>query len=75
MCILGYVDYGMIIFVQPPKKVLDGTTKEEPPMGVRRTQFETLYPETLQKWVVENWERLGFTEEARWNDDYLKASF
>ena len=57
------------------KKVLDGTTKEEPPMGVRRTQFETLYPETLQKWVVENWERLGFTEEARWNDDYLKASF
>ena len=53
----------------------DATTKEEPPLGVRRMQFETLYPEKLQKWVIDNWQRLGFEEEARWNNTWLKADF
>ncbi|MDZ4245640.1 MAG: hypothetical protein U1D67_00800, partial [Dehalococcoidia bacterium] len=53
----------------------DATTKEEPPLGVRRMQFETLYPERLQKWVVDNWQRLGFEEEARWNNTWLQADF
>jgi len=57
------------------KLITDATTKEAPPLGVRRTQFETLYPERLQKWVVDNWQRLGFEEEARWNNTWLEADF
>ena len=50
----------------------DATTKGEPPLGVKKTEFETLYPEELQKWVVENWARLGTGEEAEWKDRWLK---
>ena len=57
------------------KLITDATTKEEPPLGVRRTQFETLFPEDLQKCVVDNWEDLGFEEEARWNKSYLESDF
>ena len=57
------------------KELLDGTTKEEPPLGVRRTQFETLFPDELQKWVVENWERLGFKEEPVWHHNFMKSDF
>ena len=55
--------------------ITDATTKEEPPLEVKRTQFETLFPKKLQKWVVDNWETLGFEEEARWNNSWLEADF
>lgn len=55
------------------KMLADATTKEEPPQGVRRTCFETLFPKELQKWVVDNWQRLGFTEEVRWNEPWIEA--
>ena len=57
------------------KLITDATTKEEPPLGVRRTQFETLFPEDLQQWVVDNWADLGFKEEARWNKTYTESDF
>lgn len=57
------------------KQFFDATTKEEPPLGVRRLNFETVFPEGLQKWVVENWNRLGFQEEPRWNKTWLDATF
>ena len=57
------------------KLITDATTKEITPLGIKRTQFETLYPESLQKWVVDNWKDLGFDEEARWNKSYLDADF
>lgn len=57
------------------KIVKEVTTKEEPPQGVRRLNFETLFPDKLQQWVVDNWQRLGFKEEARWNKSYLEAKF
>lgn len=57
------------------KLITDATTKEAPPMGVKRTQFETLYPNELQKWVVDNWKRLGFEEESKWNNTWLEADF
>jgi len=57
------------------KLITDATTKEEPPMGVRRTQFETLYPEEIQAWVVDNWEKLGFKEETRWDKSYVESDF
>ena len=50
----------------------DATTKEEPPEGVKRTDFETLYPEDVQKWVVDNWDKLGTGEEVMWKDYWLK---
>jgi len=53
--------------------LVDATTKEEPPLGVRRTCFETLFPKELQRWVIENWERLGFREEIRWNEPWMEA--
>ena len=55
--------------------ITDATTKEEPPLEVKRTQFETLFPKKLQKWVVDNWETLGFEEEARWNNSWLETDF
>ena len=67
-----YVGPGTIL---AQKLIIDATTKEEPPMGVRRLNFETLFPERLQKWVMENWERLGFKEEPRWNKSWLEAKF
>lgn len=57
------------------KQIYDATTKEAPPLGVRRLNFETIYPESIQKWVVENWKRMGFKEEPRWNKSYLDATF
>lgn len=57
------------------KLITDATTKEEPPLGVRRTQFETLFPEELQQWVMDNWKELGFEEEARWNKNYTGSDF
>jgi len=58
------------------RKVLeDATTKEEPPLGVRRTAFETLYPDELQQKVVDNWQKWGFEEEPRWNKGWLEAKF
>ena len=54
------------------KLTIDATTKEEPPMGVRRLAFESMFPRETQDWVLQNWERLGFTEETRtswsWNE-------
>ena len=55
-----------------PYLCVDTTTKEEPPLGVKRTDFETLYPDDVQKWVVDNWDRLGTGEEAMWKDYWLK---
>jgi 4-hydroxy-3-polyprenylbenzoate decarboxylase len=46
-------------------------TKDEPPLGVRRTCFETLIPEETQKWVMDNWQKLGFEEEPFWNKPFL----
>lgn len=57
------------------KLIYDATTKEEPPMGVRRLTFESLFPEDVQKWVVENWQRLGLKEEPRWFKSWLDAKF
>ena len=57
------------------KLITDATTKEEPPLGVRRTQFETLFPEKVQQWVMDNWEEMGFEESARWNNSYTKSDF
>lgn len=57
------------------KQLFDATTKEEPPLGVRRLNFETVFPESLQTWVMENWSRLGFKEEPYWHDTWLKAKF
>jgi 4-hydroxy-3-polyprenylbenzoate decarboxylase len=57
------------------KVITDATTKEEPPLGVRRTSFETLFPNELQKWVVDNWQRLGFPEEVRWSKPWIEAEF
>jgi 4-hydroxy-3-polyprenylbenzoate decarboxylase len=56
-----------------PRMMVDATTKEEPPQGVKTTCFETLYPDELQKWVVENWQRLGFKEEAAWKKAWREA--
>ena len=56
-----------------PRLIVDATTKEEPPLGVRTTCFETLYPDELQEWVVENWQRLGFKEEAMWKKAWREA--
>ena len=61
--------------IPTPKLTVDATEKEEPPLGVRRTCFETLYDEDTQKWVVENWERLGFTEELEWKKAWREATF
>ncbi len=57
------------------KLIIDATTKEEPPMGVRRLAFETMFPSELQEWVVENWAKLGFAEEPVWNKSWLEAKF
>jgi UbiD family decarboxylase len=61
--------------IRGPKQTFDATTKEEPPLGVRRLTFETVFPENVQEWVVVNWERLGFKEEPLWHDSWLKAKF
>jgi hypothetical protein len=45
-------------------------TKGNPPLGVRRCSFETLLPEETQKWVIDNWQKLGFKEEPYWNKAY-----
>jgi len=37
---------------------------------VKRATFETCFPEHIQKWVVENWEKFGFKEEPMWNKAY-----
>ncbi len=55
-----------------PRLFIDATTKDEPPLGVRRTQFEYLIPDELQQWVVDNWGRLGFKEEARWEKGWIE---
>jgi 4-hydroxy-3-polyprenylbenzoate decarboxylase len=57
------------------KMLTDATTKEEPPMGVRRMQFETVYPKEIQQWVVDNWSALGFEEEVLWHNAWLEAKF
>jgi len=49
-----------------PHLVVDATTKEEPPLGVRRMWFESAFPEEVQRWVVDNWKRWGFEEEPEW---------
>jgi 4-hydroxy-3-polyprenylbenzoate decarboxylase len=56
-----------------PRLIVDATTKEEPPLGVKATSFETLYPDELQQWVVENWQRLGFKEETMWKKAWREA--
>jgi 4-hydroxy-3-polyprenylbenzoate decarboxylase len=56
-----------------PRLLVDATSKEEPPLGVSRTCFETLVPDELQQWVVENWQRLGFKEEAVWKKAWREA--
>ncbi len=61
--------------IRGPKQLFDATTKEHPPLGVKRLTYETVFPEELQKWVVENWQRLGFKEEPYWHDTWLKAKF
>jgi 4-hydroxy-3-polyprenylbenzoate decarboxylase len=55
------------------KMITDATTKGEPPLGVKRTSFETLFPDELQKWVTDNWQRLGFKEEPRWVKPWIEA--
>ncbi len=55
-----------------PRLFIDATTKEEPPLGVRRTQFEYLIPDKMQQWVVDNWSRLGFDEEPRWEKGWME---
>lgn len=52
------------------KDYIDATTKGNP--EIKRNTFETLFPEDLQKWVVENWKRLGFEEGAKWNKPYME---
>lgn len=58
--------------IPAPTTFFDATTKEEPPLGVRRTQFETVIPDEMQKWVVDNWKRLGLTEEPRWQKAWIE---
>jgi|GEM_PF-1284557 len=57
------------------KMIYDATTKEEPPQGVRRLRFESLFPDKTQEWVVNNWQRLGFKEEARWFKTWIEAKY
>jgi len=61
--------------LRAPKMIIDATRKEEPPLGVSRTCFETLFSEELQKWVVDNWKKLGFTEEPVWKKSWREATF
>jgi 4-hydroxy-3-polyprenylbenzoate decarboxylase len=61
------------LMMAQPHLIVDATTKEEPPLGVKTTSFETLYPEELQGWVVESWPRLGFKEEAVWKKAWREA--
>ena len=68
--IKGYFRGGQL---ETPNWIFDASTKEEPPQGVRRTDFETLYPEKLQKWVVDNWSKLGIEEKTLWKDAWLKT--
>lgn len=49
----------------------DNTTKGEPPLGVRRMSFETVLPDEIQQWVVDNWKKWGLEEEPAWNKPYL----
>jgi hypothetical protein len=37
---------------------------------VRRCSFESLLPEETQKWVMDNWQKMGFKEEPYWNKAY-----
>ncbi|MBI2954384.1 MAG: UbiD family decarboxylase [Chloroflexi bacterium] len=67
-----YVGPGTIL---SPKTIVDATTKEEPPLGVRRLSFETLFPDDVQDWVLNNWQRLGFSEKPRTNKPWLQAKF
>ena len=60
---LGHI-YAKHLFV-------DGTSKEETPQGVSRTQFETLFPSELQQKVVDNWSKWGFKEETDWYKKYI----
>jgi 3-polyprenyl-4-hydroxybenzoate decarboxylase len=51
------------------KHIVDATTKGN--SKIRRTSFETVFPEHMQKWVIDNWERWGFEEKAKWNKPYI----
>ncbi len=46
------------------KVYIDATTKRKE--GLRRLTFETLFPEEIQKWAVENWKEIGFEERPKW---------
>lgn len=51
------------------KHIVDATTKGN--TRIRRTSFETVFPEHLQRWVIDNWQRWGFKEKAKWNKPYI----
>lgn len=62
----------MLALFRSPHLYIDATTKEETPLGVPRTQFETLFPPELQKRVVDNWKKWGFEGEPSWHKDYIE---
>jgi 3-polyprenyl-4-hydroxybenzoate decarboxylase len=51
---------------------INALTKGNPPLGVRRASFETMLPEETQKWVMDNWQKMGFKEEPYWNKRYAE---
>jgi len=61
---LGHI-YARHLFV-------DSTAKEDAPLGLPRTQFETLFPPEMQQKVVDNWSKWGFKEEPEWYKKYIE---
>ncbi|WP_435547454.1 UbiD family decarboxylase [Desulfobacterium sp. N47] len=54
---------------------VDSTAKEDMPMGVPRTEFETLFPADLQQKVVDNWEKWGFKTKIDWHKKYNELEY
>ena len=55
-----------------PNIVMDAVMREEPPQGVRRMTFESLYPEELQQWVIDKWPEWKMGEDPIWKKDWLE---
>ncbi len=51
---------------------VDGTSKEDAPLNIPRTQFEYNFPAELQQKVVDNWQKWGFKEKPSWYKKYIE---
>ena len=52
------------------KIYIDATSKPGSPK-VKRMSFETVFPADTQKWVVDNWNELGFKSQHVWKKEYM----